>query len=1117
MLDDNTESVDGASWRTRFAGDQAFDQTRLQDLLEAVVAHTPRLVASRLLADPTAPFLAVPLVGTVMFADVAGFTPLAERFGRAPSLDGVEALTDLMNRVMGILVDGAGRYGGDLLKFGGDAGLFLFDGDDHGLHAALAAQEIQRTMAEHMREVQTPLGRHTIRVAIGLASGQLAGLGLGDAEGRELLLLGPPLAAMGAAQRLAPSGETVLHNSTVAAAAGTLVVVPVEAGFFRLQEVSASADAVPLSLPGPPQKDDARWMLARIDALAPYLAPGLLRLLTLAPAPDLQVLSSDRRLVTVLMTSLPPLPDLTEIWESPEALVSAAVTANTRFIQMRDAVQRYGGVLNKIAMGPGGPYAVVVFGAPTAHEDDPLRAILAAEALQTLVEGTLATGINTGFVFAGDVGTAIRREYTVIGNAVNVAARLMAHGKPGAIWLGPDTASHPAVARRVLMRTGAPISLKGISQPLRPTVVEALRSADLTLADQEPLLVGREAEAQSLAASLQRITAGVGEVVVIHGEPGVGKTRLIQSVVDRAAGAAMGVHMGAASSYGDALPFSGWDRVLASALGIEALPRDQQLDALCGALTRCGVSEWAALVAPIVGLSAPASPGMLSLPAERRELQRHAAVVAILTESCRRQPQLLIFDSGDWLSRPSLALLDAVVDAAAHLPLGLWVIVREETEVLARWPSYDHVRDLSVGPLADAEIGQLTAAVLDEAVLPEAVTAWTVANSAGLPMVAVEAIRALVASGLLRYEAGTWQLTGPLTGFDLPDRIYGLIQSRIDQLSPLDRHLLRSAAAVGQEIALPMLVAAYGEEAESGVRRRLPGLRSFGLVPRDPADEMLLFQQPLVREVAYRGLTRRAQVQIHRRLTRYLDAASDQAVANRLAQLAYHAFEAHLWECAISANLALGRQAMQAYLADQATQAWARALAAADAAAVAVPAARFEAHTCLSEALTSQGRYEEALEHLSTARALTTCPGTAGLSQQQTPDLRVPPVGEGGAGAPLAHPAPQAELDYREAVVLEAQGRYAEALRRVVRGLACPEAAGTVWAARLYLVGAGLQRRLHDYAQAGAWATEALSLAGPPSSGDPDMQQLRSRAMTMLALLASLARLEQGSPPQSVP
>lgn len=1132
-------SMPSVDWLQRLLHYQPSLFAYISDLLHVVVTHTPRLIAARLLERPIQRSIALSLEGTVMFADLDGFTHLAERFSQLPENQGVEELTELTNRFMAILIQTTRSFGGDLLKFGGDAGMLYFEGEMHALRAVAAAVEVQQAMRAEMGEVTTSLGQFPLQVAIGLGSGRLIGLGLGDPQGREFLPLGPPLTAMGKAQMMAPPTGIVAHASTVEACGEGIDVTEMAPDFAQVMRIhQLPMRYTPVGLINPPRLPQAgllTWYLSRLDAVAPYLAPGLLDLIASIPALDSRLLSSDRRLVTVMMVSMPALGNLMPLWGNEEALVAAMSETDAVFTGARDTIHRYDGLLNKIAIGPDGAYLMALFGAPNSHEDDPLRAVLAALELQEMTGQQVRVGINTGFVFAGDVGTSERREYTVMGDEVNLAARLMGACAPGEVWLGQHTARHPAIVHRIVTALRPPTRFKGKSEPLQPAVVQGVRQAHWSGAVpvQQAQLVGRASDLSRLVGLLNRVEDGELRLVLLHGSAGVGKSCLARAWVAQARARGCAVHLGEAPSYGEHLLYAGWDEILVSLMGLSpSMSEWSELTAASGAeaeerfvaaLEDYGIAQWAALIAPLVGLNVTPSREVLTLPQTMRDMQRQSTILTLLEEAAREDPILLVFDNGQWLSEASLVLIDTLVAALSQVPLTICVVSREPSAVISRWHGVAGVVELPVGVLSTEAMHALVVQLVGDSALPEPVVDWVVSRGGGLPIFATEAMRALVDSGVLRRDNGAWKLAGALEDLDLPDMVYALIQSRIDQLSPPNRHLLRAAATVGNEMTLATLAAAYGEESESSVRRRLPHLAPFGLLPRDVDSRVLVFRQPLVRDVAYRGLPHRVQREIHERLTVYLDTNRKRAAPNWLTLVAYHAFEAHLWERAVWANLELGRQAAQSYLAEQAWQALNRVLEAADAGGLIVLDARFEAHSLLSDNLISMGLYEQAMQHLVAAREVAhglmaaspqfdaASPQSDATSPQSDAETSPEP-----AFAPVRDRdvARFAHLDYREAMILEAQGRYGDALEVVKRGLARPgidaaQGSGKCTAAQLYLVGADLLRRLRDYGQARVWAGRALALSAPTEGQDlAGLQHIRYRTMYMLALLASLERLQ---------
>ncbi len=621
----------------------------LEELLMAIASHLPQVLALRLIESPTIEPLAVPLEGTAMFADIDGFTPLAERFSQAASEEGAEELTELVNRFLEILISTTVHYGGDIQKFGGDAGTLIFTGDDHARRAVAASLDVQQRMGEEMSQVETSLGTFPLRISIGLGGGQMLGLGLGNHEGHEWLLMGAPLRSMGRAQSAAPSEGVVMDAFVRACCGEELVTVPLERDLHLLQALHTSPPPLEVTpLPGPPQiLEDQRllWLFSRLDALSPYLAPGLLERILSATALDQTRQWSEHRQVTIMMLSLSGVPDLSVYWQHPDTLRHVMEEPNTTFIRSRDVIQRYDGIVNKIGVAPQGPYLMALFGAPKAHEDDPLRAVLAGLELQQQSEVPLRIGVNTGFVFAGDVGTLQRREYTVMGDEVNLAYRLMAGCQPRQIWLGPNTARHPSIVRRVEGESATPQKFKGKRDLIAPFVAHRVRRVFFGAEVDELPLLGREKEMQQLRTALEALREGESRVVTVCGPAGIGKSRLLHEIVREAQNAGMATHSGAAPSYGSHLPYAVWERALRSLLQFEGrTPREMQ-EEFQERVDAYDLTYWSPLLAPLLGLDVPPTPEIVALEPELREDQRRTVLRDLWVQAARTQPLLLILEN----------------------------------------------------------------------------------------------------------------------------------------------------------------------------------------------------------------------------------------------------------------------------------------------------------------------------------------------------------------------------------------------------------------------------------------------------------------------------------------
>ncbi len=1078
-------------WLERLLVYQPALNVHLQDLLADIITYLPRVLAQSLLDTPSSELIYRFVEGTVMFADIDGFTPLAERFSQIASQEGAEELTELVNRFLDILITTTLRYGGDLQKFGGDAGLVLFTGGDYAQRAAAAALDVQQEMAARMSEVETSLGTFPLHIAIGLGSGRLVGMGMGPEGSREWVISGPPLRSMGTAQEAAPAGGVVADAATLALCGDQIDYQPMEQGMGLIKAVKMTAGAAVFNLifdlPETEPAQRLEWMLERLDAVSPYLSTGLLERLTAAPDPKTLHLWSEHRQVTILMLSLSGFPDLTSYWGDLEGLRRGVEQFSELFMQAWSAIDRYGGVVNKIGIGPQGAYLMALFGAPNAHEDDPLRAILAALELQEVSDVPLRLGINTGFVFAGDVGAEGRREYTVMGDEVNLAYRLMSFCRPGQIWLGPRTARHPTVARRVEGGWGNPTQFKGKRDLITPFIARGVRTLLESGNEVELPLIGREAERQRLVDASHAGLAGTSQVLLLQGAPGIGKSRLVQEAGRLAEAAGLAVYFGAAPSYGSHFPYAVWEAPLTALLDLDGLSATPRLNRFLSELQRYQLEVWGALLAPLVGLEAPASPEVAALSPVLREQQRAAALWELWRLAAMERPSLLILENAQWMPEPALLLLDALIERMPAGHLVVLITYRDEPGLADRWLKLPADQRLVLEPLSSKATTQLIREVAGKMALPQDLERWIVKRGGGIPLFATEAVRTLIASGMLEEREGHWQLTHPLSEITLPDTAFELIQSRIDQLEPPNRHLLRSAAAVGEQMTMAMLIAGYADESRGMVVRRLPQLIPLGLLYGDPEQETLIFRQPLIREVAYRGLPYRMQRLIHRRVAEYLEHYRDRATSNWLTLLAYHAFEGRMWEIAVWSNLDLGRRALDSYLTEQALMALRRVLEAADAGRLEVLESRFEAHSLLSKALTILGRYEEALSHLDFARDL--------LPTDHSSVTQVARI---------------ADLEYHKATILEYLGRYRDGMDSVERGLALPEVLNLVEGARLMMRGGALSHRLGNYEQGEIWARRSVDLA-QNFPGD-DARKVVARSLYILAYLV----FRRGDPQQGL-
>jgi len=651
--------------------------------------------------------------------------------------------------------------------------------------------------------------------------------------------------------------------------------------------------------------------IAELDGLAPSpVEPA-----TAPPVRD----EAERRHLTVMICDLV---DSTALAvrldpEDMRAVIDAYHAACARIMQI------YGGFLAKFR----GDGILVYFGYPFAHEDDAERSvragldIIAAVArLETRASEPLAVriGIASGVVVIGDLSRECAlRERAVVGETPNLAARLQALAEPGMIVVAAST-------RRLLgdlfrLRDLGRHEVKGISEPVAAWVIEgvsdsesrfeAVRAAGLTD------LIGREDELDFVLERQCLAWKGEGQIVLISGEPGIGKSRLAAAVAERIAGKPHTRLRYQCSPYHTNSALHPFIAQLERAAGFKADDTsEQRLDKL-EALLATGASQVQAV--------APLFAALLSIPFGERypplvlspTQQRRRTLAALLDQFeglARAQPILLSFEDAHWSDATSLELLDLTVERVRQLPVLALFTFRPEFE--PPWIGLPNVSILTLGRLDRDDVENMVARVVGGRVLPAEVLKQIVAKTDGNPLFVEELTKAVLEAGILVEDAGGYRLEGPLPPLAIPATLHDSLMARLDRLAPV-KEIGQIGAAIGREFSYSLLRALVGRD-ETALRHGLAQLEQAGLVFRrgEPPEAVYSFKHALVRDAAYESLLKNRRQQLHGQIARTLEERFPDIVASKPEIVARHFTEAGLVDSAINywlraGNLALSRSA----------------------------------------------------------------------------------------------------------------------------------------------------------------------------------------------------------------
>ncbi|MGC8762464.1 MAG: AAA family ATPase [Acidobacteriota bacterium] len=789
--------------------------------------------------------------GCVLFADLAGFTALTERLS-AIGREGAEELTRIVNRFFEAQITVVHRAGGDVLRFGGDALTVFFEkGARPALEAALAMQ----AAAGAFHEVPTRAGTFSLAMKIGAAEGSVL-LGLvGDEErGRDYFAAGRALDDAAEAEHRAARGEVVL-SPALAGRARSLGFGLAEAGdgFARLEGGAGPPPAPEATLsPEPPP----------LLALESFLPPWAVEKARLNEG----LWAAEHRRTTVLFLSYSGL----DYENDPRVLDKVRAV----YGEIAREVQRHGGWVNKVDMGDKGSKAIALFGVPRALEGAEEAACRAA--LRILESGVLREllpvvriGIASAPLFAGYVGCEERREFTVMGDGINLSARLMANAHAWRVLC--DGATREKAEGRLAFRTLDPIFVKGKREkvPIHRPEGEREEAEEAARA-----FVGREA---LLDALLQNLTGAEGPpVLAVTGPPGAGKSALLHRLGLRLEERGIRhstVPLAPHSAHGY---LSAFRPVLFSALGVSrSAPGPIQEAALRAALLPED-HPYLPLFGPVLSFAFPETPETAALSPKDRKDILFAMAQRILEGLAAGGRYILSLDGLEWADAASLEFLEAWAPQLLGRGLRLVLSFREGAapRTAALVPEGAHFK---VEPFSAKEIGEFLVRAAGAAPPPEAFVAFLLRKSGGNPKFLEQILRVLEEQGLFRPgPSGLLEVDEDrLAAARFPDTLEGILLSRADGLPEGERRLLKTAAVLGTSFSLNLLARLSGEGPEAAAE----GVRSLerkGFVRMDSWGQRpyAIFADPLLRDALYESLTFEARRGLHRQAARFLEAES---------------------------------------------------------------------------------------------------------------------------------------------------------------------------------------------------------------------------------------------------
>ncbi len=585
-------------------------------------------------------------------------------------------------------------------------------------------------------------------------------------------------------------------------------------------------------------------------------------------------------------------------------------------------IQRFDGHIARYV----GDGLLVYFGYPQAHEDDPHRAVRAGlgivEAVRKLstelhnpdVDLAVRIGITTGLVVAGDIGSGERiEEKAIVGETPNVAARLQALADPNAVLIGEAT--HRLVEGLFECDALGEQRLKGISRRVEayqvrtesdaPSPFEAKAARGLIP------IIGRDEEVELLLKRWARARDGEGQVVLLSGEAGIGKSRITRGLQERLREVRNRVlYYGSAHHQNSALypAIDQLERVLRFEKGDTAAQRLEKLEAMLTGLD-LAVENHAPFLASLLSLPFDGRYRPLQLTPQELKNETFRVLVTVIERMAARDTVLMVVEDAHWIDPSTLELISLLVEQMRAARFLLLIAFRPE--FVPPWGRHSHVTALTLNRLSQKESAAMIAKITRGKALPDEVLDQIIAKTDGVPLFVEELTKTMLESELLKDEGDRYALAGPLPALGIPASLQDSLMARLDRLA-LVKEVAELAATCGRTFSRELLLAVSSLK-EEAIDNALRQLFDAELIYRRglPPNFIYEFKHALVQDTAYQALLKSTRQRYHQAIARALEQRFPATAETQPEVVAHHYTEAGLVEQAIRYWHRAGQRAVE--------------------------------------------------------------------------------------------------------------------------------------------------------------------------------------------------------------
>jgi len=783
--------------------------------------------------------------GSLLFADLSGFTAMSEKLASLGRIGG-EKLAGIINGCFDPLLELVGAFNGDVIKFGGDAFLVLFIEEDHSLRAYECGSALICWVNDNGR-ISTPVGQFTLGIHAGISSGDIFNLDIGANDShREHLFCGATVEQAYAAADIAELGQLAVSSVTMRALSNVFST-KTKNDYYLCNTLAESPKQLPASNRSKSEKLD-------IMQLKNHLITNLPELLEYNNG----VIEAEHRILTSMFIGISSLRKNLET--DP---IRAQLAINQYFSMVNKIIEKHQGVVARLDANANSEKMLAFFGAPKSSGQDAqncLRAVLEIESALPELNKNFSHpiqhryGVNTGLCFVGDVGGTKRREYTAMGDAINLAARLMGKAEYGKVLMGELTINN--AGRCFQSIDGGTIKVKGKAAPVRVHYLQ--KEIEEQTHDEE--MIGREKEFEIGRAFIQELKEKKNSFLAIFGEPGAGKTLYCTKITKLAAAQGFYIASGTCFRHTAQTPYEPLKETILHLLELsEHSAQKQRKQALAGYLEAINESEWEPLIAPLVGYSMTVPPELLKIPEDIKKTKLKDILCRLINEINRRKLSLILLDDVQWIDDASFAIIKTLL--TSNQPPGIIFICRPGN-IADELIKTEHVKSVLLGPLTPENSRKLFLWALQGLVPDEKIIQQAIEKSGGNPFYLEELAKAFKELGQDKFYGSD----------NIPAGIESVITARIDNLGEMVKKTVRTASVIGRVFAFKTIKAIFPDRKRATqLRDYIDELNNLDLTPLERRQPVLeyIFKHILTQEVAYNGLSFSSRQNLHLKVAEY--------------------------------------------------------------------------------------------------------------------------------------------------------------------------------------------------------------------------------------------------------